>query len=165
VREVNERFAGHRFADGTGDPAGEQRAQTDERTPFQIFNQVLEKARMPIRLYPAPTNDFTIRREAIAHPLGRLIDGQPGLLVSPACVVARKGLSGGYCYKRLKVAGDDRYHDKPDKNKYSHVVEAGGYCNMGMGEGVSLIQSQPEPEEEQELRPTGTGGRSAIGGY
>lgn len=120
---------------------------------------------MPIRLYPAQTNDFTIRREAIAHPLGRLIDGQPGLLVSPACVVGRKGLNGGYCYKRLKVAGDDRYHDKPDKNKYSHTVEAGGYCNMGMGEGVSLIQSQPETETEEELRPTGTGGRSAIGGY
>ncbi|RLD76494.1 MAG: hypothetical protein DRJ15_15235, partial [Bacteroidetes bacterium] len=42
------------------DPAGEQRAQTDEVTPFQIlWNQGLEA-------WPTYTNDFTIRREAVA---------------------------------------------------------------------------------------------------
>jgi len=165
VQYVNATFAGHRFADGTGDPAGEQRAQTDEATPFQIFNQVLEQSRMPIRLYPARTNDFTIRREAIAHPLGRLIDGAPGLLVSPKCAVTRKGLQGGYCYKRMKVSGDEKYHDKPDKNKFSHPVEAGGYMNLGMGEGVSLIIPDINEEEEEGTRkPWGTG-RSAVSGY
>jgi hypothetical protein len=165
VSEVNKRFPGCSFADGTGDPAGEQRSQTDELTPFQIFNGVLEKARMPIRCYPAPTNDFTIRREAIAHPLTRIIDGHPGLTISPKCAVLRKALSGGYCYKRMKVAGDDRYHDKPDKNKFSHVAEACGYMNMGMGEGVSLVRGEPEPERE-ERRPVATAsGRSRICGY
>lgn len=160
---VNEKFAGCRFADGTGDPAGEQRAQTNEQTPFQIFNKVLETRGMPIRLYPAITNDFTIRREAIAHCLNRMIDGMPGMIVSSRCPTARKGLKGGYCYKRLKVSGDDRYHEKPDKNKFSHVVEAGGYMMLGAGEGVSLIRSA-EPEEPL-IAIAAPRGKSKIGGY
>lgn len=161
VTEVNREFRGGMFADGTGDPAGEQRAQTDEITPFQIFNTVLEKAAMPIRLYPAPTNDFTIRREAVAHALNRNFDGLPGMLISPAMVNFRKGMAGGYCYRRIKVAGEERYHDKPDKNMYSHVCESGQYALLGAGEGVSLITAQPEPEPE--VRPGSMGGRSRSG--
>lgn len=166
VQYVNERFAGHTFAHGTADPAGEQRSQTDELTPFQIFNNVLEKARMPMRVFPAPTNDFIIRREAIAHPLTRLIDGHPGLLVSPNLTVTRKGLAGGYCYKKMRVSGDDRFHEKPDKNKYSHPVEAGGYLNLGIGEGVSLVRGEQEPEDERAYANAQAGyGRSRICGY
>lgn len=166
VQTVNERFKGHVFAHGTADPAGEQRSQTDELTPFQIFNNVLEKARMPMRCFPAPTNDFIMRREAIAHPLTRLIDGHPGLLVSPNLTVTRKGLAGGYCYKKMRVSGDDRYHEKPDKNKYSHPVEAGGYLNLGIGEGISLVRGEPSPEDEVYSYAGMTGhGRSRICGY
>lgn len=166
VSEVNKRFPGHRLANGTGDPAGEQRSQTDELTPFQIFNGVLERARMPVRCYPAVTNDFTIRREAIAHPLTRIIDGHPGLLISPRCARLRKALAGGYCYKRMKVSGDDRYHDKPDKNMHSHVAESLGYGLMGVGEGVSLVQGELEHEDERHHGFTPVmSGRSRICGY
>jgi hypothetical protein len=120
----------------TGDPAGEQRVQTDERTPYQILNKILEP--LGIEATPAHSNDPTLRREAIATPLSRIIDGSPGLMVSPKCVVTRKGLGGGYCYRRLQVAGDERYADRPEKNKYSHPVDAGGYMMLGMGEGTAL---------------------------
>ncbi len=121
-----------------GDPAGEQRSQTDEQTPYQI----LEAKR--IMANAAPTNDFTLRREAIAVSLGRLIDGKPGLIISPKCKMARKGLAGGYHYRRVQIAGQERYHDKPEKGMYSHPVEAGGYAMMGAGEGDSLIQSESD---------------------
>lgn len=125
-----------------GDPAGEQRAQTDEQTPFQI----LQAKGIPAE--PAPTNDFTVRRESIAVPLSRMIDGKPGLIISPKCKITRKALAGGYCYKRIQVAGDERYHDKPDKNKYSHPVEAGGYAMVGAGEGEAIIS---KPVEKKKL--------------
>lgn len=118
-----------------GDPAGESRSDVDERTPMQILRA------MGIPCKPTPTNDFTLRREALARPLSRLIDGKPGLIISPRCKVARKGLAGGYCYKRLKVAGDAKYHDKPDKGPFSHVVEAGEYAMLGGGEGLSLLRN------------------------
>ena len=36
----------------------------------------------------------------------RLVDGDPGLLLSPHCKVLRNGFAGGYHYRRVKVAGD-----------------------------------------------------------
>ena len=128
-----------------GDPAGEQRAQTDEMTPFQILEN------KGINAQPAPTNDFTIRREAIAVPLQRMLSGKPGLLISAKCKNTRKGLAGGYCYKRVKVSGDERYHDKPDKTIYSHPVEAGGYAMIGAGEGDRLIAGQSHKLDTEKL--------------
>ena len=159
---VNEHFAGHTFVDGTGDPAGDSMVQTNELTPFQVFNNVLERRKMPVRCYPAQSNDFLMRREAIAHALNRNVDGYPMLVIGPKCNVGKKGLQGGYQYKRVKVAGDDRYHDKPDKNKYSHCVEAGGYMMLGAGEGVSLVQPI---EDTEPVKQRSRVGRSRIGGY
>lgn len=123
------RYKGHKFVI-TGDPAGEQRAQTDEQTPFDILNGE------GIAAFPADTNDFTLRREAVAEALSRLIDGKAGLIMDPACRTLRKGMSGGYSYKRVQVSGDARFHDKPDKNRYSHVCEALQYMLLGGGESI-----------------------------
>jgi hypothetical protein len=59
-------------------------------------------------------------------------------LVSPACKVLRKGFAGGYHYRRLKVAGDDRYQDQPNKNEFSHVHDALQYALSGGGEARAL---------------------------
>lgn len=117
-----------------GDPAGEGRSQADESTAFQMLAAVGMVAR------PCHTNDPTVRREAIAAPLSRIVDGEPGLVIDPKCVVARKGLIGGYCYRRLAVVGQERYRDAPDKNIFSHSVEAGGYGMLGLGEGRSVLK-------------------------
>jgi hypothetical protein len=116
-----------------GDPSGDYRAGTDERTPYQILHAA------GIMAYPAPSNDFTIRREAIAVPLSRLVDGEPGLMVTPKCNMTRKGLAGGYYYRRLRIRGEERYQEKPSKNMYSHPVESLGYLLLGAGEGRSII--------------------------
>lgn len=117
-----------------GDPAGDARAQTDEVTPFQILRAAGIDAR------PAPTNDFVQRREAVAAALTRLIDGEPGLIVDPACRTLRKGLAGGYRYRRQAVAGEERYRDMPDKNAFSHVCDAAQYLMLGAGEGRALVK-------------------------
>lgn len=135
-RVVKERYAGFAFETFTGDPAGDIRAQTDETTPFQI----LRAAGIPAN--PAPTNDFIKRREAVALYLNRMVDGQPGLLIHPQCRYLRKGMSGGYHYRRVQVAGDERYRDVPDKTIYSHVCEAGQYLMLGAGEARTVIRRE-----------------------
>ena len=138
-----------------GDPAGEQRSQADEKTPYQILNKILKD--IGLSASKAHTNDFTVRREAFAAPLTRLIDGKPGLLVSPKAAVIRKGLSGGYCYKRLKVSGDERYRNEPDKTKWSHAVEAAGYALLAMGEGKAVLGTSDvkrEPVSSRRGSPT-----------
>jgi hypothetical protein len=131
---MHERYPGFTFAQITGDPAGEGRAQTDETTPFQILNA----AGVPAR--PAPTNDFMKRRESVAACLTRMIDGEPGLMIHPQCQSLRKGMAGGYNYRRIQVSGEEKYRDVPDKGIYSHVCEAGQYMMVGAGEARTLVK-------------------------
>jgi len=109
-----------------GDPAGEQRSQTDEQTPYDIL------AQQGINAYPTFTNDVRIRREAVAELLTRLdFTGQPQMIVGPGAPQFRKAMSGGYKYKRVQTSGDAKYVDKPDKNQYSHIADAGQYLVLG----------------------------------
>lgn len=109
-----------------GDPAGEQRAQTDETTPFQVL------ANQGIDAWPAHTNDFTIRREAVAALMMRLdFSGHPAFMVFPRANLTRKALAGGYKYKRMNVSGSERFQEKPDKGRYSHAADALQYAVLG----------------------------------
>lgn len=121
-----------------GDPAGDQRSQTDEETPFRILRA------NGIFALPARTNDFNLRREAVASPLMRIIDGKPGLSIHPKCRQLRKGMGGKYCYRRVQIVGDDRYHDKPDKGIYSHVCEALQYAMLESGSNPALSRAQQQ---------------------
>lgn len=117
-----------------GDPAGDNRAQTDETTPMMI----LRAAGIPVQ--PAPTNDPVQRVEAVSAALNRLIDGKPGFILDPSCRILRKAMIGAYQYRRIQVGGTERYIDKPDKNQYSHVADGLQYAVVGEGEGKALIR-------------------------
>jgi hypothetical protein len=114
---------------GTGDPAGTAMTQVDDTTPFDA----LEEA--GLTFWPALTNDPMQRREAVARGLTSLTNGQPDLMINAQCKVLRQGMRGRFCYRRIQVAGDERYHDKRDKNAFSHVCEAHEYMLLGAGEG------------------------------
>ena len=68
------------------------------------------------------------------------MDGKPALIISPKCKMLRKGLAGGFCYRRLQTTGE-KYTDEPDKNEYSHIVEALEYVLYGEGEGQQALRS------------------------
>lgn len=129
-----------------GDPAGNARSATDERSCLKI---VADICNIPVK--PAPTNEPTIRREAVAGTLNRMVDGMPGFLLSPACRVLRKGFSGGYHYKRVKVAGDDRYHDRADKNAFSHPHDALQYLLSGAGEARVVMRQADKRNMARQL--------------
>jgi hypothetical protein len=134
---LSEKCHGFKIGSITGDPAGDQRQAGDneERTVFQLL------AANGIQAQPAPfNNDFTIRTEAVAKPLRTMIDGEPGFLLHPDCKVTRKGMQGAYKFRRLKVAGDERYEEHPVKNAYSHPCEALQYMLLGAGEGEMVIR-------------------------
>ena len=124
---------------GWGDPAGDQRSPVREsESVFKIINQ----AGVPIVPSPDVSNDPVTRRESVGKLLSSIgFAGVPRLVISPKCKFLRKGMRGGFCYKRLQVAGTERYRDTPDKNIYSHVCEALEYLMVGLGEGYNLIES------------------------
>ena len=111
------------------DPAGIQRAQTDERSAVDII-----KAE-GLRVFPAKTNNVSARVSAVDDFLMRQVDGDSAFLVDPGCSNLKAAMMGGY-----------RYHPKNgtiDKNKHSHVAEALQYLMMHIntaGEGALLTQ-------------------------
>lgn len=142
---IKEKLSGFPIGSITGDPAGDQRqaGDSEERTVFQLL------AANGIVATPAPfNNDFAIRTEAVNAPLRRMIDGDPGFLLHPDCKVTRKGMQGAYKFRRLKVAGDERYEDKPVKNSNSHPCEAGQYMMLGAGEGDTVIRPSGADREK-----------------
>jgi hypothetical protein len=116
------------------DPAAGARSQVDERAYLDVLKEVTG---VPIRL--APSNDIGLRLEAVRGSLGRLIDGQPGLIVSPACKELRKALSGGYHFRRVQVVGQEKFEDRPNKNRFSHVADSLQYALLGSGAGREML--------------------------
>lgn len=110
-----------------GDPAGAQRAQTDEKSCFEE----VKAAKLKIR--PGKSNAWLPRRGAVAWFLSKLSAGQPMLLLDPCCTVLRKGFNGGYKYRRIQVVGEERFTEEPAKNKYSHPHDALQYVAMETG--------------------------------
>ena len=117
------------------DPSGDIRAQTDEVTPFMVLSNE------GIDAWPTYTNDWMIRREAVADYLQRLdFKGEPAFILGPKAIMCRKSMAGGYKYKRIQVTGEARYQDKPDKaSKYSHVGDAIQYLMLGAVGGERVI--------------------------
>lgn len=130
---MNEQYPEFEIGAATGDPAGSQRAQTDERTPFEILISITKW-----KWKPAPTNDFLTRREGVVTCLNRLVDGRPGLEVSPKAAMIRKGFSGGYHFKIVKNGNGVQTHETPAKNEYSHPHDGLQYGILGAGEYNAL---------------------------
>jgi len=127
------RFPGFQFVI-YGDPAGEQLSQADENSPMLMFRA------KGLRVIPAPTNDPTIRVNAVDQLMRRMGDGVPAFLVSPRCRLLLAALGGGYQFRRMQVAGE-QYSEMPDKNRYSHIADALQYAVVGGGEGKALLTS------------------------
>jgi hypothetical protein len=132
--KISARYPDMKHIEIYADPAGEQRVQTDEKTPFQILHN------QGVMAIPTYTNDFTIRRECVADYLQRLdFSGEPAFLITNGAPTVRKAFSGGYKYKRVQVTGEDKFMDKPEKNKYSHCADATQYLFLGAVGGGRVI--------------------------
>lgn len=140
------KFPGFRVEGAWGDPIGEKRQSGDDdiRTTFQIMRA------NGVKMRPAPgNNQFVKRREAVAGPLMRLVDGKPGLMINRRCVKLRAGMSGKYNFKRVALRSDV-YADAPSKGEHSHVCEALQYLMLGKGEGQVAVENK----NEKIIRPT-----------
>lgn len=105
---------------GYGDPSGTSRAPTDESTCFEV----LQSSDIGLRnVVPAPTNAIMPRIGAVESFLGKMVDGEPGFLLSPNCRYLRKALNGGYHYERDRKSVNNEYKPMPVKNFSSHIAD------------------------------------------
>jgi hypothetical protein len=111
----------------TGDPAGNQRAQTDEKTCFDVLREE------GFKVIPASSNDLVARTGAVEGFLSTLTDGKATFRLDPSCKVLRKGFNSGYCFRRIQGSGE-RYTEEPMKNFWSHPHDGLQYgCMMIAG--------------------------------
>lgn len=127
-RHLASKYPGVKVVSARGDPSGDA-VTPEESTCFKI----MQANGFPLCM-PAPTNDPTRRKEGMKFLLKNLVDGVPAVQFHKRMSIMRKGMAGGYHRKRLQVSGDIRYRDVPDKNKYSHICEAGEYDIVSAGE-------------------------------
>lgn len=113
------KFPGYRCV-VIGDPAGTQRAQTDERSCFDILRSE------GFHVIAAATNNPVARIAALDRFLTRQIDGGPGYLIDPSCKLTINALRGNYRYKLKAKSGE--LEPSPEKNAASHVAEAHQYA-------------------------------------
>lgn len=145
ARHLAEKYPGIKVISARGDPAGDS-VTPEETTCFKI----LKANGFPLA-EPAPTNDPTRRREGMRFMLKNLIDGHPMWQAHKRCTTLRKGMSGGFCRRRLQITGDLKFRDIPDKNKYSHVCEALEYDVVSAGEDrhVTISPAQRDGQRRQ----------------
>jgi hypothetical protein len=67
-----------------------------------------------------------------------MIEGKPALELSPDCKVLRKGFNGGYRYRRIQNVGDEKYHNIPEKNRFSHIHDALQYAALFMDSSLNI---------------------------
>jgi len=132
---------------GWGDPAGLAKGQATEATPIDVMRAA------GLSIQAAPSNAPILRRAAVSKPLREnCMDGRPRLLISPKARMIRKGLMGGFCHRRMQISGSERYTEEPDKNQYSHPVEALEYGLLGAGEFHAALRG-PVRQQRDRGRP------------
>lgn len=116
-------------------------------TPKQADDEVSEALQImrtrKISIRQTRVAEATLLREAVASPLARLTFGQPTVQLSAKCKLAREALAGGYCYARMQVTGEERYHNEPMKNRYKQIAEAVEYMMVGGGEDAAVFKRPP----------------------
>lgn len=111
VPRITQKFA--RFAiQVIGDPSGENRSAMSRLDAFQTLRK------RGIAAIPAPTNDFIMRRDAVAYFLNK----RTGYVMDSRCVALREGFLGGYHYGTRGAGGEHK--DRPEKDYSSHVHDA-----------------------------------------
>lgn len=108
------------------DPSGVKRDEI-----MAEFSFIGELNTLGIETLPAYTNDIDPRLNAVRFFLNLMIDGKPGFLLSRSgCPIIRKGFIKDYIYKRVAIAGEQRYKTIPDKNHASHPHDALQYSAL-----------------------------------
>lgn len=111
-----------------GDPAWVRQNETDDNSWYKELKlQFPKKEGHTVK--PALTNDPIARISALEVELNNYPGGDPNVIISPNCKQLKEGLRSKYRYVRVKSSADGKVQDKPEKNDWSHTVEA---CQYGV---------------------------------
>lgn len=115
------------------DPAGMQRAPTDEKTVVHLIKQE------GFAVKPARSNNLPPRIASVDNFLTRIVDGRPAIVMDPqGCAELIKAMAGKYRYKIKKPGSmDEQVDDEPEKlHPWSDLADALQYLCMHADGGI-----------------------------
>lgn len=116
-----------------GDPAGVAKGSIYEETSFDALK------RFGFSAFPAPTNDIDPRLRAVEAWLMRQADGGPAIVIDGMrCPNVVRALGGGYRYAKTKQG---LRKPVPDKNKWSHIMDALQYVCLATHGSMSEMMA------------------------
>lgn len=124
-----------------GDPAGVGHSSVDGISPIQAANDA------GLQTEPARTNDPFMRQEAVRGFLNKLVDGKPGLVISPNCKHLLRGFRGEYKFKKSGSA------EIVDKNEYSHIQDALQYVCVNIVASGATERNTLGGKPRYEIKP------------
>lgn len=155
---IAENYRHFRIGFSLGDPAGTSRGEGEGKSSIRILNDDyagntlgdMVALNMGFKTEEAPTNDPTLRINAVSGYLNKMVFGDPGYVADrEKCIILRKGKNGQYCYKRIAVVGqEEKYRSVPDKNRASHTADAEQYLALGFSGGYVMDGSDNWGEED-----------------
>jgi len=121
----------------------QEKGQGDDQNTDQMY------AKHGIRLMPAPGGNFIATRTQTVE----VLFDRSHIEIDPACTTLIAACSGGYRYKKLKIAGVDAYDETPDKtNGYADVADALQYLALGAGMGRDMVRGSEKPQPVNVVR-------------
>ncbi|MBY2992487.1 hypothetical protein HF272_13715 [Rhizobium leguminosarum] len=161
------RFPGIPILSAWADPSAWYGADTNTGE-FHWINTLTAIVGFPIM--PAPTNEPSIRQEAVKHYLSTMIDGvTPGYIVDPSCRKMIGGYEAHYKFTK-KTSSSETDKGEAVKNEYSHPHDAEQYRCLGhLGltalittavqqttpSGLAALQSGRQPRQVEARRSPG----------
>lgn len=146
------------------DPAGWYGADRDYG---QLAWAEAMSAALGVRIVPAPTNEWDMRRVALSCLMKTTKRGGrdfPHMLLDPSCKKLRKGLASGFKYAKHH---DGTFSKRPIKNEHSHLCDAAQYGALavrGVAGLTATIAAADRPRAATTTRPyVGNADWSAFG--
>lgn len=130
-RFLTEKIPNFRIEKITCDPAG--RAKDSGEIDMRM---IVQREFPGVTVVNARTNDIETRIDAGESTFRRMVNGEPAVIIHPDVKILRAACTHKYQYRKLKVAGDERYTEIPDKiTPWADAADGFTYLLLGGGEG------------------------------
>lgn len=128
---LTEKIPNFRIEKITCDPAGKAKG-ADELD----MRMIVQREFPGVSVVNARTNDIETRIDAGESVFRRMVNGEPAIVIHPDCKTLRAACTHKYQYRKLKIAGDERFTEAPDKiSPWADIADALQYLLLGGGEG------------------------------
>ena len=129
-RFLERNYPGYRIR-FVGDPKGQDRHQSSDRTSYDVFKE----HGMIVMPAPVKNNDIATRLAAIDSLLSTMHNGMPRYNLSPiGCPTLVAAMAGRYHIKKGALGDAD-----PVKDKFSDIADCSQYIALALGEGRRMI--------------------------